>query len=696
VRPTCQLWDDIQNTEIEAIESDASPNDLAYVIYTSGSTGKPKGVQNTRRNLVNQLLAMKHRLQLDQYDSILALSSVAFDISILELYLPLLCGARCHIVSRETASDGKRISEALDTESISVFQATPTTWRLLLEAGWKGDGHMMGLMGGEPLPRDLARILVPQLRSLWNLYGPTETTGFCTSDQITDPEAMITVGTPLSNYQISIRDPQGELCPINVAGEICVSGDGMSRGYLNRPDLNEKSFVRDTARNNRKRLYLSGDIGRWLPDGRIEYLGRKDNQVKLRGFRIELGEIESTLASANGVDHAVVALIKSDDEHFLAAYVVGEDQGSTPDLLSEHLKAHLPIYMVPTSYTFMDALPTTPSGKVDRQALPAPEHTVLKRRLDDPPLGTTELKLASLWADLLNTADIDRQDNFFALGGHSLLAMRFISQVRSTFSTELSVQTMVTATLAQIAELVDPHRAIIVGKGTRKRVQSNSEPMYFNSAGRRLFGVFHPALDGEGNKTTDTPRGAISNLVEISISDWKQNIADASALLHMRSKTETLSGIGIRMGALLLANSAPRSLNHCVLWDPVFNSRHWIETVDQMTRSAMQNLDRYRKEQHHKQDSELFGYLYSTNLLRELEQLSADAYDSLWTGNSLLLSSSESIHGRESLEEPIQKRLVKPTQVKICDDRQRWNDFAVADDMVLADRSSQLITSWFR
>lgn len=730
-------WQDIQSTEIEALTIDARQDDLAYVIYTSGSTGKPKGVQNTRRNLVNQLLAFKHQLGLNEKDSMLALSTVAFDISILELYLPLLCGARNHIVSRDVAIDGTRLSAVLNDEAITVFQATPATWRLLLEAGWQGDGRVMGLIGGEPLPRDLARILVPQLRSFWNLYGPTETTGFSTCDSITDPEALVTVGRPLANYQIYIRDPRGALCPINVPGEICVTGDGMSRGYLNRPELNQRVFPPDTVRNDGNRMYLTGDVGRWLPDGRIECLGRKDNQVKLRGYRIELGEIELALSTAEGVDHAVVILIKSDTEEYLAAYIVSKGQGSTPDAMCEHLKASLPAYMVPSSYTFMDSLPTSPSGKVDRHALPAPDRTVLHRKVDDPPRTETEVRIANLWQQLLDQPDIDRHDNFFDLGGHSLLAMRFISQVRLSFQIELSVQTLVTASLAQIADLISP--CSTVDDTETKPSQTHSEPLYFDSGRHRLFGVLHTGLDNEGNKASGAPRGAIlicqplgheyqrlqravrllaaglaekgydvlrfdyagtgdssGTLREISINDWKQNIVDATAFLLSRTQTDALSGIGIRMGAMLLANSAPKPLNHCVLWDPVFDGKHWIHTVGDMTHSAMRNLDRYRREQNNKDDAELFGYLYTADLLEELGRLSPDIYETLWTGNSLLLSSSETIHGQLSLETPIQKRLLKPTQVTVCDDRQRWSDAAVADDMVLAARSTQLITRWFR
>ena len=299
------------------------------------------------------------------------------------------------------------------------------------------------------------------------------------------------------------------------------------------------------------------------------------------------------------------------------------------------------------------------------------------------------------------------------------------------------MQTVVTASLAQIAELVNP--CSISGKPEVTRGKTYSEPLYFDSGRYRLFGVLHAGLDSEGNKAAGTPRGAIlicqplgheyvrlqravrllaaalaekgydvlrfdyagtgdssGKLQEVNLSDWRQNIVDASAYLLSRSQTNTLSGLGIRMGAILLANSAPKPLNHCVLWDPVFDGKHWISTVDDMTRSAMKNLDRYRIEQSHKDDGELFGYLYSAELLDELGRLLPETYETLWTGNSLLLSSSESIHGQSSLETPILKRLSKPTQVTVCDDRQRWSDAAVADYMVLAARSTQLITRWFR
>ena len=363
--------DQIDQQSSEPLPPLAGPSNRAYVLYTSGSTGRPKGVEIEHRALTNFLCSMAREPGLRQTDVLLAVTTLAFDIAGLELFLPLITGARIELASRETALDGVALARTLSTSGATVMQATPATWRMLFESGWKGDRRLKVLCGGEAMDRDLAARLVSTCGSVWNMYGPTETTIWSSVARIESED--VTIGRPIANTRMYVLDGHQEPVPRGVVGELWIGGEGVARGYLNRAELTGERFVRDPFHEG-ARMYRTGDLARHLPDGRLECLGRIDNQVKIRGYRIELEEIEAALSAHTGVQDCIVTARKEHaDDLRLLAYVVpnGAHRPAIEDLRT-HLKTILPDYMVPSGFAFLDAIPLTPNGKVDRNALPIP------------------------------------------------------------------------------------------------------------------------------------------------------------------------------------------------------------------------------------------------------------------------------------------------------------------------------------
>ncbi len=429
---------------------------LAYLIYTSGSTGQPKGVAVPHRALVRFLFALRDRLGIGAADRLLALTPLSFDIAALEHYLPLLVGATVEPVDRETARDGDRLRARLQAARPTFVQATPSTWRMLVHAGWPGAPDLTVLCGGEPLPEDLARDLTARARAVWNLYGPTETTVWSMAEPLAGPEPRVTLGRPIANTAIHLLDRHLAPVPVGVAAELFIGGDGVARGYPGRPEQTAERFLPDPFATEQpgRRLYRTGDLARRLPDGRVEFLGRLDHQVKIRGFRIELGEIEAALTALPGIREAVV-VARSDEtpgDRRLVAYVVGDTGTAT---LRQALQQRLPGSMIPATFVELAALPLTPNGKVDRKALPAPERQPAAAG-DTSPRTPTEHILAGLWAELLRVERVGLHEDFFALGGHSLLATQVLSRVRSLFTVELSVRALFEApTVAGLAARIE-------------------------------------------------------------------------------------------------------------------------------------------------------------------------------------------------------------------------------------------------
>ena len=444
---------------------------LAYVIYTSGSTGKPKGVEITHGSVVNFLTSMRERPGMTSQDTLLAVTTLSFDIAGLELYLPLLVGGRVVIASREVAIDGARLSQHITEFQPTVMQATPATWRLLLESGWQGNKQLKILCGGEALPRALADQLLERSASLWNMYGPTETTIWSTVHQVSSSEGTVLVGRPIANTRIYILDRYMQPAPIGVPGELCIGGAGVARGYLNRPELTEEKFISDPfSEEPRARIYRTGDLARYLADGNIELLGRIDHQVKVRGFRIELGEIETVLAEHPEVRQAAVHLwkVKANDVRIVACCVPAKAGGFSPISLRKHLRARLPEYMVPQDFLPVEELPLTPNGKIDRSKLPTPVFTGDRFHPHEAPSDPIEATIAEIWTNLIGPArSISRADKFFEMGGHSLLGLQALRQMEHKLGVALDFRVLFQESLADIAVRCRSER-VLGGGGTQE------------------------------------------------------------------------------------------------------------------------------------------------------------------------------------------------------------------------------------
>ena len=414
-----------ENPDI-AVESEA----VAYTIYTSGSTGEPKGVEVTHRNVANLLFSMREKPGLHPRDRLFAVTSLSFDISGLELFLPLTIGAEVIVASREATVDGRLLREQMAETGASVLQATPATWQLLLESGWKGGSGLKILCGGEALSRELAERLIP-CGELWNMYGPTETTIWSATSRVETGTGPVLIGPPIRNTQFYVLDKHAQPLPVGVPGELYIGGDGVAHGYCKRPELTAERFVPDPfSPGQNRRLYKTGDLVRYRPTGELEFLGRLDNQVKVRGFRIELGEIESVLAKHPGVRESVV--VARDDEHGLKrliAYVIGDtSQISTADLRPWVGKS-LPDYMIPSVFVLLLSLPRTPNGKVDRKALPAPDaNDPTGREPFVAPRTPTEESLASICAEVLHLERASVNDSLFDLGADSIHLFQIIAR----------------------------------------------------------------------------------------------------------------------------------------------------------------------------------------------------------------------------------------------------------------------------
>lgn len=390
-------------------------NDLAYILYTSGSTGAPKGVEIPHSALANLLFSMRERPGMTARDALLAVTTISFDIAALELFLPLVCGGRVVIAPSETAVDGRRLAARLRQGDITMMQATPSTWRMLLAAGWEGDVALKVLCGGEALRPDLAGELLARCRTLWNVYGPTETTIWSSAGEIVAGGAL-SIGRPIRNTRFYVLDALLQPVPIGVPGELFIAGAGVARGYRRRPGLTASHFLPDPfAAEAGARMYRTGDVARLAADGTFEILGRADHQLKVRGHRVEPGEIEDALLRHTGVAEA--AVVAHGDS--LAAYVVPHNGALDAAALREYVAERLPQYMVPGTVVLLDALPRTPAGKIDRAALPppAPHSSAPAAPLDD-----FERAIAAVWSAALGVPILGRNDGFFDLGGHSLKA----------------------------------------------------------------------------------------------------------------------------------------------------------------------------------------------------------------------------------------------------------------------------------
>jgi acyl-coenzyme A synthetase/AMP-(fatty) acid ligase len=385
------------------------------------------------------------------------------------------------IASREVAMSGEALARLLGTSGATVLQATPATWRLLVDANFRGGPKFKALCGGEALPRELAGELLGRVGSLWNMYGPTETTIWSTCARIESIDGPITIGRPIANTTLHILDSEGSPVPLGAVGELHIGGVGVARGYLNRPDLTSERFVPDPFGSTPgARLYKTGDLARYDASGRVYFERRNDGQVKVRGFRIELGEIEAVFDQHPSVRQSacVIRQVAANDVRILA-YVVSSD-GKSPNVaeLQQHARDHLAPYMIPQHVIALAEMPLTPNGKVDRKALPAPDLESLAAEQYVAPSTPTQVKLTAIWADVLRLRRVGIRDGFFELGGHSMLAVRMLNRVRETLGVVLPLRV---AFQAQTVEALSAHveAALLVGSRDASASAGNREEVDF-------------------------------------------------------------------------------------------------------------------------------------------------------------------------------------------------------------------------
>jgi amino acid adenylation domain-containing protein len=417
---------------------------LAYTIYTSGSSGQPKGVMIEHRSLVNCLCAMQAEPGFDCRDTMIGVTTISFDIAALEIFLPLISGGRLVMASKSQTTDGGLLAQLIERTRATMLQATPGTWKLLLEAGWKPPASFKMLCGGEALPRELANQLLDRGGELWNMYGPTETTIWSAVHRVQSKTGSVPIGPPIANTQFYIVDKELQPVPVGVPGELLIGGDGLARGYLNRPDLTADRFLENPFSRSEKGVYRTGDLARFRGDGSIEFLGRRDFQVKVRGYRIELEEIEHVLAQHKTVKDVAVVTWEQDGDKRLVAYYIARP-GRKPGIgdLRRHLLDKLPEYMCPSFFVELRAFPLTPNGKVDRKAFPAPDlSTVEAGSQAVRPQRQLETRLLAIFQEVLKRKPIGLDDDFFRLGGHSLLAARLFVQIEKELAVQLPLATL--------------------------------------------------------------------------------------------------------------------------------------------------------------------------------------------------------------------------------------------------------------
>jgi amino acid adenylation domain-containing protein len=416
----------------------------AYLIYTSGSTGRPKGVSVPQHAVVNFLRSMAHEPGLGAADRVLAVTTLGFDIAVLELLLPVSVGATIVLASDDEATDGVALNRLIAQHGVTLLQATPSRWQLLLQAGWSRTPGMRALVGGEPLPSVLVPALLERCDEVWNMYGPTETTVWSSCWRV-QADAPISLGQAIDNTQLLILDEHGALSPAGAWGEIWIGGAGVAEGYWKRPDITDERFraLPQIGGQEVGRCYRTGDRGRWRHDGSLEHGGRLDDQVKLRGFRIELGEVEACLGGMPGVQRCV-AVVREDvpGDQLLVAYVVLGDTTIDLDAMRTRARSWLPDQMVPSVIVPLDSVPTLPNGKIDRRALPRPTPGATRARIRKQPVSDSEQRISAIWSEILPHAEFGVDDNFFDLGGHSMLAVRMARRIEAEFGRPFKLNTL--------------------------------------------------------------------------------------------------------------------------------------------------------------------------------------------------------------------------------------------------------------
>ena len=470
------------------------PENVLYLLYTSGSTGKPKGAKVSNRNVVNLLYSMVIEPGINETDRVPFISTISFDIASFELFFPLFKGATLVIPNHETASDGRLLREMLDDEKISLIVATPTTYQMLLDAGWSKKLPIKIWCCGEPLPTKLAKELINRSDELWTLYGPTEVTIFSSCKHIKTEETIISVGAPIANMQYYIVDQEMNLLPPNTIGEIAIGGDGVGKGYLGRPELTTEKYIPDVFSNKENAiLYRSGDLGKLLPSNEVMCLGRIDHQVKVRGHRIEIGEIEHVLMSIKGIKSAIV-LAQTD---ILIAFIVVDFKFKNEIELirtwRNELASQLPAFMVPHVFHILDKMPTTLNDKVDRQKLLQYKSSSEATEEYTFPRTNEERLVAEIWKESLNKKQIDIFSNFFEMGGHSIMAVNVMIKIEKTTGVRIPLSALFQhSTIEKFAKLLNIEEKIASDHLVPMKPNGSKTPLFIvHGAGLNVLNFAH-------------------------------------------------------------------------------------------------------------------------------------------------------------------------------------------------------------
>ena len=459
----------------------ATSSGSAYLIYTSGSTGQPKGVEVGHRGLVNVLLSVQALIGFGAGDVMMAITTVSFDISTVELLIPLIAGGVVDIVPDGVVADGVALAAMITSHAPDFMQATPSTWKAVLAAGWRGDKTLSLGSAGESLSRELAEQLLPKGRALWDVYGPTETTVYSAASIVQSaPDQPVPIGRPLSNTQVYVLDEDRQPVPIGAVGELYIGGDGLARGYWGRPELTAERFVQSPFQPG-ARLYRTGDLARYLPSGELVCLGRVDDQVKIHGVRVELGEIESALRRVPGVRDAVASAWRdARGDLQLVGHVIPDRVSPSVAAIRAELREHLPEVMIPPHILFSEAFPLTANGKIRRGQLPVPGGTagrpVAPMEMPETP---TERLLAECWGRVLelDAASIGRDSDFMDLGGHSLLMTPLMVEVRRSFDVSFRLREFFDApTIRSFAKLIAERRRTVTASQPERRPGGSARP----------------------------------------------------------------------------------------------------------------------------------------------------------------------------------------------------------------------------
>ncbi|WP_304197890.1 amino acid adenylation domain-containing protein [Flavobacterium alvei] len=518
----------IENQPTESLSFKTSTESPAYIIYTSGSTGKPKGVQVAHCNVINLVYSMAEAPGINQTDKIFALTTISFDAMVMEIYLPLLFGACVVIVDEDTRLDGQLLLEKAITDKITVIWGTPSIWQILLDSGWEKPLNIKILIGGESVPMALAHKLLSRCNELWNIYGPTETTVCSFLTQISINDDPITIGKPIANTTVYLLDTNRN--PVNQGeiGEIVIAGDGVSLGYLNRPDLTNDRFITNPFESESNgKMYLSGDLGKLLPNGQVQCLGRIDHQVKVRGYRIEIGEIEHSLMSIDGIKTAVVLAEKDILIAFIAVDEELTNEHESIQLWRKELTSHLPVYMIPNVFYILEKIPTTANDKIDRKALLEYKSNAESKQKYTAPRTDEEKLVATIWKECLNIENIDIFSNFFEMGGHSIKAVKIMYEIKKHTGKRIPISTLLEhTTIEKFAKLVETSEELFSDCLVPLQPNGNKPPLFMlHGGGLDVLCLVNMSKHFD----EDQPFYGLQGVGPKGFDDWYESVEDMAA-----------------------------------------------------------------------------------------------------------------------------------------------------------------------